>query len=78
MERDPGQDTRGLYIFGPPFAVIRIHPYGESNGASEVHFPVSEDELDGGYSATVLGFGIHRQGDKIEELRQSVREVVDC
>ncbi len=45
--------------------------------ASEVHFEVSGDKLDGDYLATVLGFGIHTKGDTIEDLRQSVRGVVD-
>lgn len=46
--------------------------------ASERHFEVSGDGLDGGYLATVPGFGIHTQGDTIEDLRQGVREAVDC
>ena len=41
-------------------------------------FEVGEDELDGGYSARALGFGIHTQGDTIDELRRNVREAVDC
>jgi len=46
--------------------------------ASEIIFEVVEDELDGGYSATALGFGIHTQGESIEELRQNVREAMEC
>ncbi len=46
--------------------------------ASEIHFAVSEDEMDGGYLATVLGFGIHPKSDTIEDFRQSDREAVDC
>ena len=45
---------------------------------TEILFEVSEDELDGGYSASALGFGIHTQGDTIDELRHNVREAVDC
>ncbi len=45
---------------------------------TEIIFEVSEDELDGGYSASALGFGIHTQGDTREELRRNVREAVDC
>lgn len=45
---------------------------------TEIIFEVSEDELDGGYSASALGFGIHTQGDTLEELRRNVREAVDC
>ena len=45
---------------------------------TEIIFEVSEDELDGGYSAGALGFGIHTQADTIDELRRNVREAVDC
>ncbi len=45
---------------------------------TEIIFEVSEDELDGGYSASALGFGIHTQGDTMDELRRNVREAVDC
>ena len=45
---------------------------------TEIIFGVSEDELDGGYAASALGFGIHTQGDTLEELRRNVREAVDC
>ena len=46
--------------------------------ASEIQFAVGEDETDGGYLATEPGFGMHAQGDTIEDLRRSVREVVAC
>ena len=46
--------------------------------AAEIVFEVSEDEIDGGFSATALGYGIHTQGDTIEELRASVRDAVGC
>ena len=45
---------------------------------SELIFQVTEDELDGGYSASALGYGIHTQGETIEELHRSVMEAVDC
>ena len=45
---------------------------------SEIIFEVSEDEIDGGYSASALGYGIHTEGDTIEELRGNVKEAVDC
>lgn len=51
---------------------------GRTMTASEIHFEVSGDELDRGYLATVLGFGIHTKGDTTEDLHQSVGEVVDC
>lgn len=46
--------------------------------ASEIIFEVTDDEMDGGYSASVLGYGIHTQGDSVEEIRRNVREAVDC
>jgi predicted RNase H-like HicB family nuclease len=46
--------------------------------ATEIIFQVSEDEVDGGYSASALGFGIHTQGDSFDDLRRNVREAVDC
>ena len=45
---------------------------------SEIIFEVSEDEIDGGYSASALGYGIHTQGDTVEALRNNVKEAVDC
>ena len=45
---------------------------------SEIIFEVSEDELDGGYSASAPGFGIHTGGETLDELRRNVREAVDC
>ena len=49
-----------------------------SSNNSEIIFEVSEDEIDGGFSASALGYGIHTQGDTIEELRVNVKEAVDC
>ncbi len=44
---------------------------------TEIIFEVTEDEVDGGYSASALGHGIHTQGDSIEEIRSNVKEAVD-
>lgn len=46
--------------------------------ATETIFEVSEDEVDGGYSASALGYGIHTQGDSVEDIRRNVREAADC
>ena len=46
--------------------------------ATEIIFEVTEDETDGGYSASAIGYGIHTQGDSAEEVRRNVREAVDC
>ena len=45
---------------------------------SEIIFEVSEDETDGGYSASALGYGIHSDGETVEELRRNVKEAVEC
>ena len=45
---------------------------------TEIIFEVSEDEVDGGYSASALGHGIHTQGKSVEEIRSNVKEAVDC
>ena len=45
---------------------------------SEIIFEVREDEVDGGYTAHALGYGIHTQGDTVEELRAMVKDAVRC
>ena len=45
---------------------------------TEIIFEVTEDEVDGGYSASALGYGIHTQADSIEDVRRNVREAVGC
>jgi predicted RNase H-like HicB family nuclease len=45
---------------------------------SEIIFEVREDEADGGYVATALGHAIATQGETVEEIRQMVREAVQC
>ena len=45
---------------------------------TEIIFIESEDELDGGYTASAAGFGIHTQGDSLDEIRRNAREAVDC
>lgn len=45
---------------------------------TEIIFEVTEDEVDGGFAASALGYGIHTQGDSLEELRHNVEEAVGC
>jgi predicted RNase H-like HicB family nuclease len=45
---------------------------------SEIIFEVSEDEIDGGYAASALGYGIHTDGESLDELRRNVKEAVGC
>ena len=61
--------TAGLQITGK-FPILGI--------MSEIIFEVVEDEVDSGYVARALGYGIHTEGESLEELRQNVREAVEC
>jgi hypothetical protein len=45
---------------------------------SEVIFEVHEDPIDGGFTASALGFSIHTEADNLEELRNNVRDAVNC
>jgi predicted RNase H-like HicB family nuclease len=45
---------------------------------NEIIFDVREDEADGGFVASALGYGIHTQGETLEELRAMVKDAVDC
>lgn len=44
----------------------------------EIIFEVREDETDGGYTASALGYAIHTEADTIEDARRNVREAVEC
>ncbi len=44
----------------------------------EIIFEVRENEVDGGYVAAALGHAIATQGETLEELRQMVRDAVNC
>ena len=43
---------------------------------TEIIFEVTEEEVGGGFAASALGYGIHTQGDSLEELRGNVKEAV--
>ena len=45
---------------------------------TEIIFEVTEDEVDGGYSASALGHGIHTQGEDWNDLKEMAREAVLC
>jgi predicted RNase H-like HicB family nuclease len=49
-----------------------------ASSVGEIIFEVREDEADGGYTASALGYGIHTQGDTVEELRTMVKDAVRC
>ena len=44
----------------------------------ELIFEVSEDELEGGYTARALGYSIFTEAATIDELRDNVREATDA
>ena len=46
--------------------------------STESIFEVSEDEIDGGYSASAPGYGIHMQGEDWNDLKAMVRDAVLC
>ena len=48
------------------------------NTEPEIIFEVSEDEIDGGYSASAVEYGIHTQAESLDELRHNIREAVEC
>ena len=50
----------------------------ERGPMTEIIFEVREDEIDGGYTASALGYGIHTQEETLEELRAMVRDAVRC
>ena len=43
-----------------------------------VTFLVSVDEVDGGYSASALEYGIHTETDTLDELHFNIAEAVEC
>ena len=44
----------------------------------EVIFEIREDETEGGFVATALGYDIFTEADSIEELRLNVRNAIQC
>ncbi len=45
---------------------------------SEIIFQITQDETDGGFIASALGYSIVTEADTWEELRTNVREAVLC
>jgi hypothetical protein len=44
----------------------------------EIIFQVIEDDIDGGYTASAIGYGIHTEADTLPKLRENIREAVAC
>ena len=65
-KRRPATRGRGLS------AILPQHlPRGD--GIPEIIYEVREDAVDGGYSDTALGYGIHTQGDSVQQIRRTVK-----
>jgi hypothetical protein len=63
----------------PPHGGLRWPPVPRKVWVvSEIIFEVHADESDGGYVATALGHAIATQGENLDELRDMVREAVQC
>lgn len=45
---------------------------------SEIIFEVREEAVEGGYTASAIGHGIHTQAETLEELRTQIRDAVAC
>jgi len=59
-----------------------VYPLNETSWVTrmadqEIIFTV-EDAPEGGYTARALGYAIFTQGETLEELRQMVRDAVNC
>ena len=57
---------------------LRQQTFSKLSEKPEIIFEVIEDEIDNGYSASALGYGIHTEGDTLEALRRNVKEAVEC
>jgi predicted RNase H-like HicB family nuclease len=44
----------------------------------EIIFGVTEDLIDGGYIAAAIGYGITTQADTLDQLRNMVKDAVEC
>jgi len=44
----------------------------------DLYFEAKEDTVDGGYTASAVGYGIHTQAETLEEMRQQILDAVSC
>ena len=44
----------------------------------DLYFEAQEDTVDGGYTASAVGYGIHTQAETLEELRRQILDAVSC
>lgn len=44
----------------------------------ELFVEAHEDKVDGGFTASAIGYGIHTQAETLDELRANILEAVEC
>ena len=44
----------------------------------ELFVEAREDKVDGGYTASAIGYGIHTQAETLDELKANILDAVDC
>lgn len=44
----------------------------------DLYVEAREDKVDGGYTASAIGYGIHTEAETIEELRRNILDAVYC
>ncbi len=44
----------------------------------ELYFEAHEDKIDGGYTASAIGYGIHTQAETLAELRENILDAVSA
>lgn len=44
----------------------------------DLYFEAREDKVDGGYTASAIGCGIHTQAETLEELKRNILDAVEC
>jgi predicted RNase H-like HicB family nuclease len=48
------------------------------DAVKELYFEAHEDKVDGGYTASAVGYGIHTQGESLDELKTNILDAVEC
>lgn len=44
----------------------------------EIIFEIREDDVDGGFVAHALGYGIHTQAESVPELKKMIADALRC
>jgi hypothetical protein len=68
-----GHKLKAPTVFFSYCPLLEVAGVGDADNRSEL-----QGRIDGRSGATALGYGIHTQGDTLEELRTMVKDAVDC